>query len=390
MTPTDPGPRTVDVAVYGVVNAGKSSLINALARREVAATGPIGGTTTEAAAESWREVEAEVGPYAVRLIDTPGLEEVGDSAREALADDAARRADLVLFVTAEDLTASALDALNRLREAAKPLLVAVNKIDLLDPDEVRAVLASIRSRLVGLVDPADVLAVAAAPIVRERSEGPDGRGRVEVRRGDPEILDLEARMVMALAESAPDLKALLEAKEQVDRHVQDREEDRARRRVRAERVADETAVGLALALAVNPIPLLDFLTGPGGLAVLARRVAEVYESSPDAESARHLARELFRGGRIVLWGSMAAVGVGGALKLVPGLGHAAGSLTQAASGGYVAHVMGRALVDYFENGRDWGDGGIAATLDRIAASTDRRALTRGLVDRLKERLHRQR
>ena len=74
------------------------------------------------------------------------------------------------------------------------------------------------------------------------------------------------------------------------------------------------------------------------------------------------------------------------MKLLPGVGHLAGALTQGASAGYFGHVLGRALVDYLENGHDWGDGGLVAALDRIAARTDRKALTRGLVERIKERL----
>ena len=82
----------------------------------------------------------EVGPYRVRLIDTPGIEEVGDSTRGPIAIEAARRADVVLFVAAEDLTATARSALVDLRMAGKPMLVAVNKMDLLDPDERAEVL----------------------------------------------------------------------------------------------------------------------------------------------------------------------------------------------------------------------------------------------------------
>ena len=92
--------------------------------------------------------------------------------------------------------------------------------------------------------------------------------------------------------------------------------------------------------------------------------------------------------RIALSGSLAAVGAGGALKVVPGLGHLAGALTQATAAGFFGHVVGRALVVYFDRGHDWGDGGLVAALDRIAAATDRRALTRGLVQRLKDRLSR--
>jgi small GTP-binding protein len=388
MTVTANPSRVVDVAVYGIINAGKSSLINALSRREVASTSPIGGTTTAVAVEPWREVRAEVGPYAVRLIDTPGLEEVGDAVNASLAAAAARQADLILFVTAEDLTATARAALVALRDAGKPLLVAVNKVDLLDPAEREAVLAAVRTRLAGLISAEDVIATAAAPIERERVEGSDGTARTEVRRGVPRIAELEARLIEAIAASAPDLKALNEASERVDRHVVDRDAEIARRRSRAEAVADETSVALALALAINPVPLLDFLTGSGGLAILVRRVAEVYDAKPSAEVMTRLAKELMRSGRARFWGSLTAVGMGGALKFLPGLGHLAGALTQATSAGYVSHIFGRALVHYYENGHDWGDGGLAAALDRIAAATDRRALTRGLVERLKARLDR--
>ncbi|HWE35566.1 MAG TPA: GTP-binding protein [Isosphaeraceae bacterium] len=374
--------RPVDLAVFGVVNAGKSSLINALARQQVAETSPVGGTTTEVKATGWREVVAEIGPVAVRLIDTPGLEEVGDEARERLALEAARKADLIIFITAEDLTASAQVAIERLRVVGKPIVVAVNKMDLLDPEEQEEVLSKIRGRLAGTIAAEDVVGIAAAPLVRKR--GPDGR--IETTRGEPEVEPLETRILACLAEAAGDLQALADASGQVEAHRQVREADRVRRRERAERVADETSVALALALAVNPIPVLDLLTGSGGIALLVKRVGSVYDADLSAESLQQLSRDLIRGGRIALWGSLAATGLGGALKLVPGLGHAAGALTQATAAGYFGHVLGRALVTYFENGRDWGDAGLVALLDRLAQATDRRTLTRGLADRLKARL----
>ncbi|HEY2157759.1 MAG TPA: DUF697 domain-containing protein, partial [Isosphaeraceae bacterium] len=86
------------------------------------------------------------------------------------------------------------------------------------------------------------------------------------------------------------------------------------------------------------------------------------------------------------WGLAAAVVVGGAMKILPGVGHLAGALTQGASAGYLSHVLGRALVGYLENGHDWGDGGLVAALERIAERTDRKAITRGLAGRIKGRL----
>ena len=59
--------RPLEVAVYGIINAGKSSLINALPAEPTAPTGPIGGTTAEVAEVDWRvdrrdDPTAEVRP----------------------------------------------------------------------------------------------------------------------------------------------------------------------------------------------------------------------------------------------------------------------------------------------------------------------------------------
>ncbi|WP_435017141.1 GTPase [Tundrisphaera sp. TA3] len=378
---------TLDVAVYGIINAGKSSLINALTRRGERLTGPIGGTTTGIEAVDWREIDGgHPSGHAIRLLDTPGLDEVDGQGRDDLATEAARRADLVIFVLAEDLTATARRAIADLHALGKPMLVVVNKVDLLDEQEQGEVLRAIRDGLAGLVPEEDILPTAAAPIVKRLVFAPDGSKRVETTRGEPGIEALERRLISALEESAGDLEALNTLSRRVDAHRLARESDRERLRERATAVADETGAALAIALAVNPVPLIDFLTGPGGLAILVRRVMGVYGETPTAEATRAMASELIRGGRIRLWGSLAGTIAGGALKLVPGVGHVAGAIAQGASAGYFAHVVGRALVDYLDNGHDWGDGGLIAALDRVAASTDRRALTRGLVDRIKSRI----
>lgn len=88
------------VVLAGPPNAGKSSLLNALARRDVAIVSPIAGTTRDAL-----EVRLDLGGMPVILIDTAGLRD-SDDAIEAEGIRRARalmeRADLVLSLRAID------------------------------------------------------------------------------------------------------------------------------------------------------------------------------------------------------------------------------------------------------------------------------------------------
>ena len=110
------------VAIAGPPNVGKSTLINQLARREVAIVSPFAGTTRDVI-----EVQLDLDGYPVTVIDTAGIRETEDpveqeGVRRARA--RAAEADLVLWLF--DWSASAV----RDDTAAVPQWMVRNKIDL--------------------------------------------------------------------------------------------------------------------------------------------------------------------------------------------------------------------------------------------------------------------
>jgi tRNA modification GTPase len=109
------------VAIAGPPNVGKSTLINQLARREVAIVSPYAGTTRDVI-----EVQLDLDGYPVTVIDTAGIRETDDpveqeGVRRARA--RAEEADLVLWMV------DGSDAKHP-TDSSMPLWILRNKIDL--------------------------------------------------------------------------------------------------------------------------------------------------------------------------------------------------------------------------------------------------------------------
>ncbi len=115
------------LTVIGPPNAGKSSLVNALARRDVVIVAETAGTTRDII-----EVRLDIGGYEVIVADTAGRREAATSVesegvRRALA--RAAQSDLVVLL----LDASSTDPRAGLPSDARADLIVWNKIDLPGP-----------------------------------------------------------------------------------------------------------------------------------------------------------------------------------------------------------------------------------------------------------------
>ena len=146
-TATAPGDPDWTVALIGRPNTGKSSLFNALAAKQQALVSPQAGTT--------RDVNRQAIRYhglTIDLLDTAGIRRPGQtkgieqfSYLRTLA--AINQADVCLLVIEANEAGTATDQriAGLVKQAAKGLIILINKWDLVDPEEADLIAGRVRS-----------------------------------------------------------------------------------------------------------------------------------------------------------------------------------------------------------------------------------------------------
>ncbi len=393
---------TIEIAAFGMVSRGKSSVLNALLGRDVFEVGATHGTTVTRVEEEWRRDDAgRPGLEGTRLVlvDTPGIDEVGGEGRERLALDVARKADLILFIVSGDMVRAELDALSTLRNVQKPIILVFNQIDRYPDIDREAIHAKIKDeRVAHLIRPEDVVMTSARPDpYRVRIERDDGATIDTWERPAPVIEPLKTRILDVLEREGKALVALntlliagdLHA-EIVSRKIRIREEA-ANQMIWNFSLATGAAVGL------NPIPVADVA---GGLALdvgMIVALGQLYGLPLTRKTATSLVRDM-----MLALGAMGAVGIlsrlvtsgvrsslagitilsGGLAAPLTALGYAAASLAQAAAAGTTTYVLGQGAKTYLRQGCQWGPRGIKTVIQDILAQ----AQADSVIDRLREDL----
>jgi tRNA modification GTPase len=198
----------IAVAIVGPPNAGKSSLLNQLARREAAITSPIAGTTRDVI-----EVAIDLAGYPVVLADTAGLRDSADIVEQEGLRRALKRAEaaeLRLFVFD---AGRPQDAMGAAQWPGPDTILIANKVDLL-AREKKGAPASCRQPVV----PAGVIPVSALTgegvpdlveaLAARVAETYDVAAPVLTRARHREALEIAAEALRrSLAADLPELRA---------------------------------------------------------------------------------------------------------------------------------------------------------------------------------------
>src|SRR5262249_11912322 len=182
------------------------------------------------------------------------------------ARDVARHADLIIFVVSSDMQRVEIEALSRLREAQKPIILVFNQIDRYPDTDRDQILAKIKDeRVRTLIRPADMVMTPARPDpYKVKVQLPDGTTSVQWERPPAVIEPLKLRILDVLEREGKALVALNTLLLAGDLH-----EEIVAHKVRirdeaADRMIWSFALAKGAAVALNPIPVADMA---GGLAV---------------------------------------------------------------------------------------------------------------------------
>ncbi|NQE38402.1 GTP-binding protein [Microcoleus asticus] len=400
----------VQIAVFGMVGRGKSSVLNALLGQNVFETGPTHGVTRTTTIGQWDVGEGidenlpdRLSPVIYRLsqvelVDTPGIDEVDGETRELLARRVAQQADLILFVVAGDITKVEYAALSQLREAGKPMLLVFNKIDQYPDADRLAIYHKIRDdRVRELLSPDEIVMAAASPLTARAVRRPDGSMGVQMTRSLPQVHDLKLKILEILDREGKSLVALNtmlcagDINEQlVQRKMEIRDEA-------ANRIIWNAVMTKSVAIALNPITVVDILSGAVIDVVMILTLSKVYGIAMTEAGAVELLQKIaISMGGITAGELLANFGLSslkgllglatpatGGLALGPYLSVA---VTQAAIAGVSSYGIGQVTKAYLANGASWGDDGPKAVVSKILSSLDEDSILNRIKEELRAKL----
>ncbi|TVQ46124.1 MAG: DUF697 domain-containing protein [Gloeocapsa sp. DLM2.Bin57] len=387
----------VQIAAFGMVGRGKSSLLNALLGEQIFATGPLHGVTRVAQSRDWvltqenlTESDQEIqkltipglGNSRLELVDTPGIDEVDGETREALARDIAKKADLILMIIAGDLTKVEYNALCELREFGKPIILVFNKIDQYPEADVKLIYGKIRDeRVRELLSPDEIVKVAASPLVVEGVVDNQGRLKMQRHHGVPQIEELRLKILEILDREGKSLVALntMLAADQVNEKIVER------KLLIRERAANELiwkgVMTKAVAIALNPVTVFDLFTGGVIDVVMILGLSRLYGFPMTHTAALGLLQKIAISlGGISASEIVASFGLSslkgllgltipatGGVSLAPYLSVA---LTQGSVAGLSSYAIAQVTKTYLVNGASWGPDGPKSVVQDILNSLD--------------------
>ena len=362
----------IHIATFGLVSRGKSSVINALLGEKILSTGPLHGVTKFPRSVRWTP---ESGKVQIEFIDTPGLDEIDGDQRAKMAQNVAQQADLILFIVAGDITRTEYQAIAQLLEQQKPLLLVFNKIDLypeIDQAAIYTQLKNLDLHDTPLLGPEDIVCVAAEPNpILVLTQGTDGEIKEESQVLPPQVDSLKLKILQILNTEGKTILALNALTRARNAELNIARKTLKVRKTQAETLIWKYARYKSLAVAFNPLAVVDVVGGLIADLALIRALASLYGLPITSHRAGELWRTISLNIGSLSLGQLLSLGLS---KMMVGAGYegitdyAGSGLLQAGIAAYGTYSIGKAATAYLEMGATWTPTGTSKVIEEIIST----------------------
>jgi uncharacterized protein len=314
------------IAITGGQRVGKSSLMKLLT------VAPVSSETT------------------LKYLETPALFTSGDDRHTAAANaqQIALNADLVLFLTNGDLTATEYKYLAALHQAHQRVILLFNQADRYLPDERNLILQKLQATVAGTIKPADVVTTSTAPAsVKVRKIQADGNTIETMETPAVEIDTVSQQLTNVLAAESEKLLWATTYRQGTGVQLTAKTALNTVRHDRALPLIEQNQWIVAAAAFANPLPALDLVATAAVNAQMVMDLGAIYQQKFSLEQAQAAAGAM---GNVMLKLGLVELctqTVAGLLK-TNAITFVAGGLVQGLSAAYLTRIAGLTLVEYLE------------------------------------------
>ncbi len=360
------------IAITGGQRVGKSNLIQLLATQPVGSAAPL------------------------QYIETPALF-TSDPTHPATAANAyqiALNADLVLFLTNGDLTATEYKYITALHQAQQRVILLFNQADRYLPEERNLILHKLQATVAGIVSASDVVTTMTAPApIKVRKIQADGSNLETLETPAVEIDSLRQQLAHVLATAGEKLLWANTYRQVAGVQAAAKATLNTVRRDRALPLIEQNQWIVGATAFANPVPALDLLATAAVNAQMVVDLGAIYQQKFSLEHAQAAAGAM--GGVMLKLGlvEVCTQAVAGLLK-TNAITFVAGGIVQGLSAAYLTRIAGLTLVEYLaaqdlvsaEPARAWNLDLLGSTLQKVFQANERVAYVQTIVKQGMERL----
>ncbi len=350
--------RTIrHIAITGGRKVGKSSLMQLLTSQPVPSATPL------------------------KYIETPALftVEVDPQTTDTQTQAVITNADLVIFMTNGDLTATEYSYLFALNQSPQRVILLLNQVDRYLPDERSAIARKLKTTLDRTLSPQDIITTSTAPApMKVRKIQADGSSVESIETPPVELASLTTQLTNILATESEKLVLATTYRQTVAVQTAAKAVLNSTRQGQALPIIDRNQWIVATAAFANPLPALDLLATAAVNAQMVIDLGAIYQQKFSLEHAQVAAgaigTAIFQLGLV----EICTQTVAGLLK-TNAVTYVAGGLVQGLSAAYLTRIAGLTLVEYFaaqdllapEPTRAWNLGLLSDTLQRVFQANQR-------------------